>query len=120
MEEDPDIAAAIRMSMAGLGDMDEDEELQRALQLSMQTAQEDLAREGSVEKMEEEKPEVKAEPEVKTEGEAQKMEEDVDSDYMKEVLMALPGVDPTDPEFQVFFFLPSTCHLRLLNCFNCG
>jgi hypothetical protein len=98
MDEDPELAAALRMSMAGFG-ADEDEELQRALQLSLQSAASDNERtggEGGVEKMDEEKKEEGAE--VKKEGEGE-----VDADYMKEVLLGLPGVDANDPEMQVNF-----------------
>lgn len=82
------------MADFGGGEMDEDEELQRALQLSMMTAEADNAR-NSAEKMDEEKKE-----EVKTEGAVEKMDEEkkdeVDPDYMAQVLMGLPGIDPTD------------------------
>lgn len=96
--EDPDVAAAMRLSMAafgGGGDMDEDEEFQRALQMSMMTAEADNARD-EPEKMDEEK-------EVKTEAAVEKMDEEkkeVDPAYMAELLMSLPGIDPNDPEFK--------------------
>jgi len=129
--DDPELAEAIRISLAEatnsgnsnpaptsavastevVGDMEEDDELARAIALSCETASADRAND---EKAKEEKEKEKVEREKlckssdmqvelpnKTDESAQELDvSKVDPDFMSSLLLELPGIDPNDPDVQ--------------------
>jgi len=102
MDEDPELAEALRQSMlenvpqnqtqdTPMAEDDDDDELARAMALSQQTAEADRANDEktpllAAQQKEPENPK----PEETTE----------DSEYLSSLLLSLPGVDPNDPEVQ--------------------
>jgi len=98
LEEDPEFLAAMRASMAGVAQDDADDELAKALALSLETAAADNNKDGETTPLlkEEKAEEMKVEGEVKKE----EKEEVVDDAIIEQVLLELPGVDTADPEIQ--------------------
>jgi len=98
MEEDPELAEAIRQSMMGMAAAapaeaeGDDDEFQRALQMSQLTAQADRDNDEKTALLQKAAP---ATPEQKPKEEPN---QDVDPDYISQVFLGLPDIDPNDPD----------------------
>jgi len=126
-QDDPELAEAIRISLAEAatnsassnspsssggaegGEMEEDDELARAIALSCETASADRANDEKVkeekDKVEREKlcksSDMQVELPNKTDESAQELDvSKVDPDFMSSLLLELPGIDPNDPDVQ--------------------
>jgi len=124
--DDPELAEAIRISLvdstnsansnsnssqpsvAEVGEMEEDDELARAIALSCETASADRANDEKV-KVEKEKErdklckssDMQVELPNKPDESAQELDvSKVDPDFMSSLLLELPGIDPNDPDVQ--------------------
>jgi 26S proteasome regulatory subunit N10 len=124
MDEDPELAEAIRLSMMGIetqpqaeqqgGDMnvEEDDELARAIQLSRETANNDRENDEKAKETQEkegtgmviETPNTTKETQVEIPKELPTETSvdmsSVDPEYMSSLFLELPGIDPNDPEVQ--------------------